>query len=196
MTGNQGHLSTSPVYTTSTQPRCFSLPTAPGEVREGLGPNRAATLAGSRVATRLPWPSLQANIIMVGSRHIKHQKKSTWHTISKSIIFHRSHPNILPLQKNWKLSCFFASQSCSQSLAWQRNCGNQNNPRLRRLRRPPEVSTSARKTNVQHPVREPNLIGPLPRTEVGLPFMFEPLTSSFDVFFFFSSHGAFSNGKA
>ena len=75
MTGNQGHLSTSPVYTTSTQPRCFSLPTAPGEVREGLGPNRAATLAGSRVATRLPWPSLQANIIMVGSRHIKHQKK-------------------------------------------------------------------------------------------------------------------------
>lgn len=51
MTGNQGRLATSPVY--------YQYPShsAPGEVRERLGPNMAATLAvqGVNLATGLPF---------------------------------------------------------------------------------------------------------------------------------------------
>lgn len=197
MTGNQGHLWTSPFY--YQYPTVGVFPSPPHQVRY---------VKGSVQIGPQPWqgPGLQLGFLglpfrltsswlAAGTSNTK--KKVHGISISKSTNYLINLiPTSSPLNKIANSPFFFASQSCSQSLAWQRNCGNQNNPRLRRLRRPPGVSTSARKTNVQHPVREPNLIGPLPRTKVGLPFMFKPLTSSFDVFFFFSSHGAFRNGKA
>ncbi len=69
-------------------------------------------------------------------------------------------------------------------------------------RRPPGVSTSARKTNVPHPVREPNLIGPSPRTTGGGRVAFNVVKASLffqsfcHVLSVLSSHGAFGNGKA